>query len=186
MNDYERKAIVLSLVRSLKKRGSWTGETHVQKAVYFLRQVARMDLGFDFILYKHGPYSFDLTSEINSMRADDFLDLEPQPYPYGPSLREGEASWLLDDRYMEAANEHEATIRAVADAFDSHGVAELEAWATALYVKTEEDAALEEIPARVMDLKAHIDDERAQAATQKMEEISAQIVAACRAAGGVC
>jgi uncharacterized protein YwgA len=171
VNEYERKGAVLSLVRSLKKEGSWTGETHVQKAVYFLQQIAGMDLGFDFILYKHGPYSFDLTSEINAMRADDFLDLEPQPYPYGPSLHEGEASWLLDERYMRTANTHQSSIDAVAEAFDSHGVADLEAWATALYVVSEEGLSADRAPDRIMELKPHIDSDRARQAVEKMENM---------------
>lgn len=85
MERLAREAVLLSLVEKLRQAGSWCGETHVQKATYFLQEVAGVPLGFPFILYKHGPFSFDLRDELTAMRADGFLTLEPRD-PYGASL----------------------------------------------------------------------------------------------------
>ena len=41
MNPFEQASVVLSLAESLRKRGSWTGETHVQKAMYFLQELLK-------------------------------------------------------------------------------------------------------------------------------------------------
>ena len=35
MNKLKRYAIVISMVEKLNKKGSWCGETHIQKAIYF-------------------------------------------------------------------------------------------------------------------------------------------------------
>lgn len=35
MLDIDKSATILSLVAQLRENGSWTGETHVQKAMFF-------------------------------------------------------------------------------------------------------------------------------------------------------
>jgi hypothetical protein len=55
------------------------------KLAYFSLDVLGVPLGFEFILYKHGPFSFDLSDEITAMRADALLQYQPRQ-PYGPSL----------------------------------------------------------------------------------------------------
>ena len=57
----------------------WSGETHLQKATYLACWLVDIPFDFDFILYKHGPFSFELRDELGSMRADRLLDREPQP-----------------------------------------------------------------------------------------------------------
>ena len=86
MNRLQRAAVLTALADELRKRGSWCGETHLQKATYFLQSLLGVPLGYEFILYKHGPYSFDLHDELTALCTDQLLELRPQPYPYGPSL----------------------------------------------------------------------------------------------------
>src|ERR1017187_6331592 len=94
MNRLQKYSVLLALNEELRSAGSWTGETHMQKATYFLQHLMGVPLGFDFILYKHGPFSFDLRDELTAMRAEGFLRLEPQ-HPYGPTLVTEEKSELL-------------------------------------------------------------------------------------------
>ena len=68
MNRLQRAAVLLTLLEQLQARGSWCGETHVQKSVYFLQDLLQVPLGFEFVLYKHGPYSFDLNDEITAVQ----------------------------------------------------------------------------------------------------------------------
>ena len=39
-----------------------------QKAVYFLQEIFDVPTGIEYILYKHGPYSFDLTADLTALR----------------------------------------------------------------------------------------------------------------------
>src|SRR3989304_6206965 len=86
MNRAKKAMLLTSLTQKLWAHGSWCGETHLQKAVYFLEDLLEVPLEFDFILYRHGPFSFDLRDEITSLRADELLRLVPQEPPYGPRL----------------------------------------------------------------------------------------------------
>ena len=137
MKRLQRDAVLLSLVESLLDKGSWCGETHIQKATYFLQELTNVPLGFDFILYKHGPFSFDLRDEITAMRADGVLKLEPKPYPYGPSMLPGENSQALKRRFPKTLKKHDRKIEFIANELHSKGVAELERLGTALYVTLE-------------------------------------------------
>ena len=56
MERLQRASILLRLNEELRKSGSWAGETHMQKATFFLQELLAVPLGFDFVLYKHGPF----------------------------------------------------------------------------------------------------------------------------------
>ena len=68
MDRIKNVAILLQLIGSLKKYGSWGGETHVQKATYSLQQLKSVPLNFHFVLYKHGPFSFDLRDPFRQLK----------------------------------------------------------------------------------------------------------------------
>ena len=84
MDRLRRAALLTRLIELLRKKGSWCGETHIQKSTFFVQNLMKVPLSFDFILYKHGPFSFDLRDELTGLRADGLIRLEPQ-WPYGPS-----------------------------------------------------------------------------------------------------
>ena len=51
MKKLQRDAVLLSLINEMKARGSWCGETHIQKATYFLQELLGVPMNFEFILY---------------------------------------------------------------------------------------------------------------------------------------
>ncbi len=79
MNRLQRAAVLLTLLDALKQRGSWCGETHLQKSVYILQELFGVQLGFTFVLYRHGPYSFDLSQAVDRSRSPDRPHLGPLP-----------------------------------------------------------------------------------------------------------
>ena len=91
MEPLQRWEIISRLVRTMRQKGSWAGETHIQKCVMFLQELLGIRMGYDFILYKYGPFSFELRSDLVQMRARLMLDIEPR-IEYGPSFTLG-PSW---------------------------------------------------------------------------------------------
>ncbi len=172
MERLERAAVLLSLAENLRDGGSWCGETHLQKGTYFLQELPSLPLGFDFILYKHGPFSFDLSDEISWMRVNDFLKWQPQQWPYGPKLIPGERAELLKQKYQETMKKYVDKVEKMAAELASMGVRKLERYATAHYVSknnTELDAV--DIPAKIVALKPHIDIVEAQEAVAFVEQL---------------
>ena len=76
MKEDQNRAVLVALIRSLRAKGSWCGETHIQKAAFFLKNLTGVPIDFDFIIYKHGPFSFELNDELSLMKAYRLLDLE--------------------------------------------------------------------------------------------------------------
>jgi hypothetical protein len=85
MNRLAQEAVIVGLAKRLADTGSWTGETHLQKAAYLLSELRGVDFDFDFILYKHGPFSFELRDELAGMQAEGPLQLFPQPPLWPPA-----------------------------------------------------------------------------------------------------
>jgi uncharacterized protein YwgA len=134
MKRLQKAAILAELTKKMREHGSWCGETHIQKAVYILQELLLVPFGFTYILYKHGPFSFDLRDEITDLRAYELFKLETRPIPYGPSLRPTTNAEELKKRYAKTMQRYANHINFVAKCLEGKGVADLERLATALYV----------------------------------------------------
>lgn len=172
MKQKQKKAVILKLVESLQERGSWCGETHIQKATYCLQELTSIPLEFNFILYKHGPFSFDLRDELTAMRAYGFLDIRLNPYPYGPSLCITKLAKALIQDFPKTLNKFNKKIGFVAETLGEKGVAELERLATALYVTRKVGSKnIDERANTIHKLKPHVSIEDANAASRDMDMI---------------
>jgi len=174
MERLHREAVLLQFIEELRTHGSWCGETHIQKATYFLEELMRVPLGYEFILYKHGPYSFDLSDDLSDMRAKLFLKVVPQP-PYGPRLQPGENSQVLTRLFAKLTRPYSSQLAFIARNIGKKIVVELEKLGTSLYVTTKGpkrpgDARAEKVSA----LKPHI---ALKEARQAVAEVDALIVA---------
>ena len=91
----------------VKKGNGWCGETHLQKATYFLQALLEVPMNYRFILYKHAPFAFDLRDELTALRADWLLQLQPEPYPFGASLVPTPTSVTFRQRYAKTVAEYQ-------------------------------------------------------------------------------
>lgn len=174
MNRIQKAAVLACLVDRLRENGSWTGETHLQKGVFFLQELLGVPLGFDFMLYKHGPFSFDLRDELTTLRADYILELEVQSPPYGPKFRTTESGREIKRRHPKTLATYGAQIDFVATVLGNNGVAELERLATALYVTLEEDTSVADRARRLHEAKPHVSNNEAFEAVERLDGIRQQ------------
>ncbi|HTU32851.1 MAG TPA: hypothetical protein VMF66_03515 [Candidatus Acidoferrum sp.] len=129
-------------------------------------------MDFDFILYKHGPFSFELRDELTAMRADGFLELRSQA-PYGPTLVTTDLGRELKKEYPKTLEKYEQSVEFVARRLADKNVSQLERLATALFVTLEgAPRSLEERAEELTDLKPHIDLDSAEAAVGEIDEMS--------------
>ena len=178
MNDSRRNALVAALAWRLRDHGSWSGETHVQKATYLLQNLRGVPLNFDFILYKHGPFSFELRDAISSMRAEGVLELEQQPYPYGPSMVVPDVRRArVEASYPRALKRYQSDLDFVANWIGNKNVSTLEQLATALYVTLEEnrERTSAERAQRIRELKPHVTMPEATQAISELDGKRSQV-----------
>jgi hypothetical protein len=175
MNSTRRTAIISAMADRLAAEGSWCGETHLQKATYLLEEMAGVRLGFDFTLYKHGPYSFDLRDHLAAMRADHYLDVQPRPDPYGPSLMPTSGGRGLAGR-SSVVSRHGEAIDWVARTVGTRRVSELERLATALYMTSHmPGASASDRAQRIHELKPHLSCQQALEALDEVERLRRSI-----------
>jgi len=171
MKRLQTEAVVLSLLEEMQEHGSWCGETHLQKATYFLQELLEVPLDFDFILYKHGPFSFDLRDEITAMRGDFLIKYKNRPYPYGPSLVQDAGGARLKERFPKTIGQYSKKVSFVAEILGDKGVSELERLGTALYFTRHQNGKDEPLNLQMHKLKPHISPEEAQEALQQVADI---------------
>ncbi len=172
MENLKRASIILELLNELKRNGSWCGETHLQKAMYFLQELAGIPTDFNYILYKHGPFSFDFRDELTALRADDLIELTPQPYPYGPSLSVTRVGEKLKERFPRTLRRYQDKISFIAEKLGDKGVADLERLATALYViKKHPGENVRVVSDIIQELKPHITPAQARDAAEQVKEM---------------
>lgn len=157
MTSFSEIVLTGRIVERLNSMGSWCGETHIQKSAYIAKIVEQVPLESEFILYKHGPYSFDLSATLLDMRAQNIVVATPQGgYGSSYSLNNGlwsaitRASGGSYDRYMESIN-------FVCSQFAKRKVSELERVATAVFVRVNySNLSPDEMRSKLMELKPHI------------------------------
>lgn len=171
MNQTKRSVILTELAKKLLAGGSWCGETHIQKATYFIQELLGVPTEYHFILYKHGPYSFDLHHELVDFRAARLFRLQAMP-PYGPSLVPTEVAEEIRARFPRTLKRYQRQIDFVASRLAEKTVAELERIATALYVTRKEGLRLPEDRARsIHHLKPHVSFVQALAAVTEIDKM---------------
>ena len=172
MERDQQTALILDLIDNLLSKGSWCGETHIQKAAFFLQKLLGVPTDYEFILYRHGPFSFDLRDEITDFRALGLLKLQPMPMPYGPTLRETENATELIRRFPVTVGRFRDRIELVAECLGNKRVAELERLATALYVTLDaKSAPTEDRAAKIGEIKPRVPYDLALAAVREVDSI---------------
>jgi uncharacterized protein YwgA len=173
MNPAQRQAVLLALIRALKAERSWCGETHIQKTVYFLQTALGVDLGFPYILYKYGPFSFDLNDELTALRANLLLDVKPEE-PYGSHLYPSAHAERYLARFPRTLGTHLPALERVAALLGAKSVTDLERVTTMLYATRErQNATDDELIERVREIKPHITHDEARDALRFVRELDA-------------
>ncbi len=174
MKRLQRAIVLVELAERLSASGSWCGETHMQKAVFFLQQLLRVPLGFTFILYKHGPFSFDLRDELTGLRADDVFTLEARPAPYGPRLLATQLAVDLKSKFKRTRKQYAEQVEFVARKLGNKRVTELERLGTALFVTAQcsQDSSVAHRAEMIANLKRHISLGSARQAVGVIDEYS--------------
>jgi hypothetical protein len=174
MERLARSAVLLTLLEELHAHGSWCGETHVQKSVYFVQELLNVPLDFDFIFYKYGPFSFELSDELTALQGDGLLRVVIRDPRYGPSLLLGAASPPFLERFPRTRARYGPAVRFVTERLANKNVTELEKLATALYVRKEnpDSRDQDQLAEAIHTLKPHVALDDARAALQAVDRMA--------------
>ena len=171
-NDVTKRALLAYVIERMNVLGSWCGETHVQKSVFFLQELFETPLEYEYVIYKHGPYSFDLHDELTLMRANALVELEANRPPYGPHFKPGPLAQGLGSRFSRTRVRHMAAVDFVAKRIATLPVVDLERIATAFFLGRERaDLKREGLAELITKIKPHISREEALRGIEESEQI---------------
>jgi uncharacterized protein YwgA len=170
MQYLERASILLNLLTELSKNGSWCGETHLHKCTLFLQELLKVPLGYEFIFYKYGPYSFELSDEVSRLRGDELVAVAPTP-PYGVRIQPGTNAGLVFEKFHSTSELYRDQINFVASKVGPKSVSELEKIATALWVSLHAEPNQTITGEHITNLKPHVKSEEANKALDELKEI---------------
>ena len=145
---------------------------HIQKFIYFAQELLGLPLNYDFILYQRGPYSFDLDTDIQSLRSIGAVEIRLRP-PYGPSY----SSTVLGEELSKRSTVDETTddkLTALANVLGDKNARDLELLATTLYVLKEGHQPDPDVVKRVLSLKPQFPKDEAEKALQEVRELEAR------------
>lgn len=171
MLSLERKAFLVKVVEYLQELESWCGETHIQKNVFFSQRLKKIPLNYDFTLYNHGPFSFELRDELNSMVADKFFIVEARN-PYGASYKKGPLANKLEECFFEKIQNHFNSSKEILKRFGKENVKELEKLSTALFFLEKNGNENHNcIAKKITELKNHISEDEIKVSIKKMNRL---------------
>jgi len=171
MERLKTSSILISLIEKMNLKGSWCGETHIQKAVYFLQEVTSLNLNFNYILYKHGPFSFDLRDFLSGMLTEGFLKLQPM-FQYGPSYVIGDVGKKHKTKFEVLSQSASTEIESISNKLGNMNAAELEKLSTSLYfIKNHSDLKKSDMAKNIHSIKSHISVMSAEKAIEETDEI---------------
>ena len=173
MKRLQKAALFCEMLDRMIKKGSWGGETHLQKCVFFLQEMRNVPTGYTFQLYKYGPYSFDLHDEIVRLRGIGMLSLFSRKPQYGAGLKISELGKSLRRHFPRTLEKYSDDIDFVTDHFGDLSASELGKLATAYYfILQDQGNSDEEIAVKINGVKSHIANSEGIEATKRVREIS--------------
>ncbi|MCL2857378.1 MAG: hypothetical protein FWE19_06640 [Oscillospiraceae bacterium] len=69
-----------NVVCAVANKISGIGKTGMMKSMYFLQQVYKVPLGYDFDIYNYGPYDEDVLVAVDSAKREKLIDVRPKNY----------------------------------------------------------------------------------------------------------
>ena len=173
LGNIDRWATVAHIVQGMRANQGWTGETHIQKTLFFAQELLQVPCGYDFMLYKHGPYSFELHDDLGRMLTNSILSLEPRP-PYGPSFRLEDIGNSIIGQRTEVISRYSKHTNFIVEALSAKDVRELERLGTALLLEKEfPDVDQSTLASKIVEQKSHVTDDLALEAVQTVAQIAA-------------
>lgn len=177
----QQYAVCLRMVDALFEHDSWCGETHLQKASYVMQTLGVGSPLWDFVLYKHGPYSFDLHATIDDLRQMEFLVFKVQP-PYGPQIRLSKTGQTLLRKYSSKIEHYNSAIDKTASLLAGKGVRQLEKIGTALLLMKKHPGETDDsIAMKLNEAKPHVSLQEALQAVEEVRELEWNFQEVCSA-----
>ena len=174
MKRLQKAVLIVEMLDEMIEKGSWAGETHLQKCLFFLQNMCNVPISYEFKLYRYGPFSFDLRDDLVQLQAEGVIDLSPRSSSYGSSLQPSKTRLLLLRKHFPSTlKKYQDKICFVAEQFGGLNASDLGRLATAYYFHLKDsNRSNEEIGKMVNGVKPYITVSEGTDAAQHIRSIA--------------
>ena len=118
----------LDILTGIAQRHPEIGKTAMMKCTYFLQEIEKVPLNYNFKIYTYGPYSSEVMEELDYARQSGLLDIKWSGFPNGLHFYSISA---LD----KGTTQYDKQIDSIMDVFGEKTAKELELLSTILFVQ---------------------------------------------------
>lgn len=127
----KRFSVILELLRLAKNK---VGKTFLQKAIYILQDWLNLELEYDYKLYLYGPYSEDLSDDMDALGDLGLIDIDYNPTGYGYNIAVNENGANFLSEHLSAYMIDEGKLGKVISLLGMSDVKNMELLSTLLYL----------------------------------------------------
>ena len=167
--------IMVSLIKRIEEKRLDIGKIQLQKLMYFLKDFG-VPLSYRYVIYHYGPYSFELTSNLDSLDSLDVLDVVSDEKGYGYHIKKGDFADKFFEKDDAVTNEYKDKIDFVIDTFASCEASEIELKATIHFVHNvlknkKLNTAKKSVTTKVKQLKPRFTEEKIELSYDELNKV---------------
>lgn len=138
-ND-NRYGVITDLAVQLQEREAQQfGKTALQKLIFLLQEVYKVDMGYHFGFYTYGPFAAELLNDLDFAQCIGAVTIESADPAAGSGYRIQAGLMATDtmERASKFLTEHRGVINSLLDSFGKKSAKELELLTTIIYLNKE-------------------------------------------------
>ncbi len=139
MTDFTDARTALIAYLAENSPSKWIGRTALMKYCYFLQELRKVPLGYNFSLYSYGPFDSAVLSDLGNAEALGIIQETPflTPTGYGYQIKNLVPDEDLDELAGGLLKNHKADINWVIEQFGTQSASDLELDSTIIYIDRE-------------------------------------------------
>lgn len=165
--------LLVKICELMKEKDYNLSKISLQQLVYILQQLYGVESSYEFKLYTYGPYSTELTVDLDELVSRNILFQEycRGPVYYGSRLLPGENyRQVYSGDYRTYLEQHEEKIKQVIQLFGRYSARKLELRAALIYLYLKYGVEREKLQEEVRFIKPYFREEEIQEALLELEE----------------
>lgn len=173
-NEWEQYALITYIADKTGSSGR-LGKKALQKYVFLLNELEGVPSGYKFRLYTYGPYSSELSGDLDVVNSLGGVNVSYDPIQNVFSISKGEKSSVLLNKAAGFLNLHRARLNRFFERFGGRLAKDLELTATIVYLVKSDAVKVRDKTAfiqKVRDLKPKYDSETVERFIEELRSYS--------------
>ena len=166
----------LAVISKIVTKDENLGKTALMKYIYLLQQVYKVPIGYDYEIYTYGPYSPEVTGDINLAADFDVIKLTYSSKHTGYEMQKTTQTEYFIAREKDFIDNHGDSISDVIRMFGGKTTKELELSTTIIYLYcthlyNKRDTSIGEVSKKVRAIKPHFSTEVIETEYRNLESL---------------